>query len=151
MKKFSFVRSLLGRIVLSTIFTICSSNAHSQNGILLNCELKGGYPDTQIYINQAERYVIYHAQHGDDYKRKRVFKSDSGGTQEIDVGIDITINNDAFIQANDDSSSFLFTKETLAFAYAWTAPLPLKDDRFMAFGNHTEGKCSVNPFPRPDK
>lgn len=152
MKKFSFARSLLSRIALSTIFTICSSNAYSQNGLLLNCELKDGYPNIQIYINEAKRYVIYNAQVlGNNYERKHVFKRDSGETQEIDIGMDITINNDALILANDDSASFVFIKETLTFAYAWTTPVPLKDGKFLAFGNHTEGKCSVNPFSRPDK
>jgi hypothetical protein len=113
--------------------------------------LKDGYPDTQIYINEVKRYVIYNAQFGDNYERKRVYKTDYGETQEIDVGMDITFNNDVFILASDNSASFVFMKETLTFAYAWTTPVPLKDGKFLAFGNHTEGKCSVNPFSRTDK
>lgn len=151
MKNFSVARSIPSWIVLSSIFTIYGDYAYSQSGVLLNCELEGGYPDNQIYINEVEGYVIYNAQYGEGYERQRVYETDSGESRKLDVGLDITLNNAALILASKESSSFVFVKDMATFAYAWTIPVPLKDGKFLAFGNHHEGKCSVNPFSQADE
>ena len=62
MKKLSLARIILSWMVLSVIVTIYSGYAYSQSGIILNCELEGGYADNQIYINEAEGYILYNAQ-----------------------------------------------------------------------------------------
>lgn len=151
MKKFNVARSIQSRLVLIGIFTIYSGYGYPQTGVLLECELEGGYPTNQIYVNEAEGYVIYNAQHRESYERQRVFENESGEPREFDVGLDITLNNSELILASNERSSFVFIKETSTFAHAWTMPVPRENGTFLAFGNHHEGKCSVNPFFQPDK
>ena len=53
---------------------------HAYGSTLLDCELTGGYPGNQIYINEKEGYVLYNAQYRarNDYSRVRVYQGDSG-------------------------------------------------------------------------
>jgi hypothetical protein len=134
--------SILGVVVLF------AGNAYSQDSVLLDCRLDGGYPDIQIYIDQLEGYVLYNAHLRDSYERKRTVEDEIRGHIVIDEGLDITANNDAFILASDESASFVLVKETATYAYAWTMPVPMNAGKFVAFGNHHTGKCSINPFAR---
>ncbi len=125
-----------------------SSNAYSDDAILLNCDRYDGEQEFQIYINEAEEYVLYNAQTRDSYERERTYSvkdGEEGETTVLDEGLDIIVNNDVFIQARDDSSTFVFIKKTATYAYAWTMPLPVKG-KWFAFGNHHEGKCWTNPY-----
>ena len=120
--------------------------------VLLDCELEVGYGPVQIYIDEAQKYVLYNAQFRTSYERLREY-SVSGGTAEklsVDEGIDIIDNTARFIQASNKNHNFLFIKEDATFAYAWTT-LYLAADELMAFGNNHSGKCSINPFKMPEK
>ena len=151
MNKFSVARSTRSWMVLGIVVTIYSGYAYSQSGVLLNCELKGGYPNKQIYINEGEGYVFYNVQHRESYERQRVYKTESEKPTVLDVRMHITVNNDVLILANDQRRSFVFIKDTATFAYASTMLAVLEDGEFIAVGNHAEGKCSVSPFSQPDE
>lgn len=134
--------------ILIFLSALCGGNAYSDEGILLNCDRYDGESEFQIYINEAEGYVLYNADARDSYEREHEYSvadGEEGETMVIDDGLDIFVNNDFFIQAKDDSSTFVFIKQTATYAYAWTMPFPVKE-KWIAFGNHHEGKCSVNPF-----
>ena len=138
------------RVCLSTwLIGLGSSNAHAQDVILMNCDRYDGKHKFQIYVNEVEGYVLYNAQVRGSYEREReyaVVGGKEGETITIDDGLDIYINTDELIQAGDKDSTFFFAKDTATYAYAWTMPLPVKDGKLIAFGNHHSGKCSVNPF-----
>lgn len=147
-KKFGTAETILHWTILFALGMTYGNFAYSQDGVLLSCEFEGGYPDNQIYIDEADRYVIYNAQLGESHERQRVFEDKSGGLSTLDVGMNITFNNEILILANDNSASFVFIKATLAFAYAFTLPVEAPDARWFAFGNFHQGKCSVNPFSK---
>ena len=126
------------------------SIAYAQDGLLLNCKLEGGYEDNQIYINEGKGYVIYNAQLSQSYERKREFEGGDGKSVIIDVSLEITFSDDNILLARDSSASFVFVKKTSTFAYAWTQPIPLENGTYLAFGNHHQGKCSINSF-QPDE
>lgn len=118
---------------------------------LLDCEREGGYGPVQIYIDEAQMYVLYNAQVRSSYERHQEYSvaETPGETVLIDDGLDIHANTDRFIQASDENSSFVFVKKDATFAYAWTTLVPLVEGGFLAFGNNHSGKCSVNPFNQP--
>ena len=149
MKRFSVASSFYSRLVLSIIVTFCSGYAYSQGGVLLNCELEGGYDDNQIYINEDEGYILYNAQLRESYERERVYQTKSGEPMAIDDGMEIAVNNAAFIIAKDLTHTFLFIKDSATFVHVWVLPLAGKDGKYVAFGNEHSGKCSVNPFSQP--
>ena len=151
MEKTSAAETIRNWTILIVVVMTYSNYAYSQGGVLLSCELDGGYPDNQIYINEAEKYVIYNAQLGKNHERQRVFEDEPGSRSTIDVGMDITLNNDTLILANSNSESFVFIKTTLTFAYAFTLPVGTADGRWLAFGNFHQGRCSVNPFSKADE
>lgn len=149
MKKIDVGKAIQILSILSAM-ALYTGNAYSLDGLLLDCRLEGGYPDIQIYINQVEGYVLYNAHLRDSYERQRAYKGETRGPVVIDEGLDITTNNDAFILASDDNSSFVFIKDTATYAYAWTMPVPVNAGKFLAFGNYHTGKCSTNPFSQTD-
>ena len=145
----SVASAFYGLLFLSAIGLIFSGYAYSQGGVLLNCELEGGYDDNQIYINEDEGYVLYNAQLRESYERERVYQTESGGPMALDDGMEIAVNNDLFIIAKDLTHTFLFIKDSATFVLVWIMPLAGKDGKYFAFGNEHSGKCSVNPFSQP--
>lgn len=148
-KRYKFIKTCL----VSLFVTFSAGSAYATGGILLNCDRYDGGKEAQIYINAEEGYVVYNAQlRSANYERKRKYSvvgGKEGETTTIDDGLTISVNTDAFIQASDRTSSFIFVKATATYAHAWTTLLPTGNDKFIAFGNHHEGKCSVNPFVQP--
>ena len=132
----------------AALIGLCASPSHAD--VLLECKLKGGYPDVKLYINEQDGYILYNAQLRKTYERKRTYKGESGPIV-VDEGLDITVNNSKFIQAHDDNSSIVIVKSDASFAYAWTTPVPLPSGKFLAFGNNTSGTCSTNPFSEHTK
>lgn len=119
--------------------------------MLLNCSRFNGEDEFQIYIDVERGYVLYNAQliHDGNYERTRevVTIGKDGETTLVDLGLDITMNNNLVIQANDENSTFLLAKGTATFAYAWTTLLPPGNNgQLVAWGNSHDGKCSTNPF-----
>jgi hypothetical protein len=131
---------------------LCSFTGKSQtpDGVLLNCDRYDGEEQFQIYINETAGYIIYNAQVRDgNYDREREYVVVGESSEEkvmIDDGLTIVVNNSAVIQAADESSSFLFVKQTARYAYASTTLAPIEDGVFLPIGNHHQGACSVNPF-----
>ena len=118
-----------------------------ENEKLLNCQRYDDEKEFQIYLNEPDAYVIYNAQIDDSYERHREVPIEgSDDTTTIDFGLDITVNNSAFIVARDDMGSLMISKRDASFAYAWVNPVPVGDGEFTAFGNHHEGTCSISPF-----
>ena len=149
------LKNSLKTCVLSLLVTFDTGNTHAGEGMLLTCDLNDGAgPDKfQIYINEAKEYVLYNAQFRDSYERKgEYFVSDSltdenqEKTMVIDVGLDIRINNSNFIIARDDTSTFVFVKKTMTYAYARAVPIPVTKNDFLPFSNNHSGECAVNPF-----
>jgi len=137
-------------MLFSTITSVTAQTellVKEEKGVLLNCTRYNGEQDFQIYINEAESYLLYNAQRYDNYKRLQVYNiTDSDETTVVDMGLDITASNSAFIIANDNSSSFVLYKGNATFAYAWTSLNLVGDGKYLAFGNNHEGNCSANPF-----
>jgi len=126
-------------------------NAHSDEGILLNCDRFDGEDEFQIYINETKKYVFYNAQLIQDgnYERTReapVSGGKDGETTVVDLGLDIRINNSNFIIARNDDSTFVFVKKTMKYAYAWATLIPVTKNDFLPFSNNHSGECAVNPF-----
>lgn len=119
----------------------------AENGMLLNCHRYDGEEQFQIYINQADKYVIYNAQTYDNYERMQRFTFINSNEIAIrDIGLDISINNESFIVASGNSASFLLIKKDASFSYAWTTPIQISEGVFAPFGDSHKGSCSINPF-----
>jgi hypothetical protein len=123
------------------ILVLCAlsgSNAHASEEVLLNCDRYDGEQRFQIYINEEDGYVIYNAQVRDgDFEREleyTVVGEENGEKAIIDDGLTIRSNNNAFIQAGSDTSSFVFVKQTAAYEYAWTTLVPTGNDDFLPLG-----------------
>lgn len=142
-------RSALSACAL-ILWTLISISAYAAEGVLLSCDRYDGEQKFQIYINEEDGYIIYNAQVRDgNFERAReyaVVGAESDEKVTIDEGLTILINDNAFIQASNDTSSFVFVKQTAAYAYAWTTLVPAGNENLVPFGNHHEGTCSVNPF-----
>ena len=144
-----------GRHALTCIISVAlicgmANRAAAQAGILLDCSRYDGKQDFQIYIDEADGYVLYNAQlRNGSLQRSRDYAVADGADGEaitLDDSLTIWMNNEVAIHAHDDSSSFIYIKASATFAYAWTMLVPLSGGSFNAFSNHHDGECSPNPF-----
>lgn len=125
--------------------------ASGDNGILLTCDRYQGEQEFEIYINEQAGYVLYNAQNRDgDYRREReytvIVDGEKGGTNMVDEGIDIFMNNEQVIQAKVGTESFVLVKKRAVYAYASTMAFPYGDGQWAAVGTSHTGECSMNPF-----
>ena len=122
----------------------------ADEGVVFECDRYDGEQNFEIYINEAEGYVLYNAQvRNGDYSRKREYSMPENGDSKtviLDGGLDIYQNDLQLIRASSQDSSFVLAKETATYAYAWTTPFPRGDGKFVAFGNHHSGRCLQNPW-----
>jgi hypothetical protein len=101
-------------LLLGVLFV---DNAHSDEGILLNCDRLNGEDEFQIYINETKKYVLYNAQLIQDgnYERTREAPAPGGKDGEtivVDFGLDIRINNSNFIIAREDAQDYILDIKT---------------------------------------
>ena len=136
---------------LLILLLLVAYGANADEGIVLDCTRYDGTQKLQIYINVSKGYVLYNAHLRNSFERiqqftvKKLPGSKSADTEDIDLGLDITRNDDWVLEASRAGSSFLYVKLTDSFAYAWTTPIPNKDGTLVAFGNHHAGTCSQRP------
>lgn len=143
----------LSAIICCVSVALFGASAYSSNGELLDCDRFGGEEEFQVYINEAQGYILYNAELRDSYEREREYSvvgGEEGETIVVDEGLDIQVSTDRHIQAGDETSSFVFAKETATYAHAWTMFVPNRDGKLVAFGMHHSGRCSMNPFAQPN-
>lgn len=124
----------------------------AQDGVLMNCDRFDGKNTFQIYVDQTAGYILYNAQVRDSYERQRVYtligdKDDE--TRTVDEGLDISVNTEHVLQANNKDSTFIIVKATGTFAYAWVTLMP-SNAGLVPFGMYHEGKCYASPFAKPE-
>ena len=136
-------KTALAATLAMVVFT---ANAEAKQ-IVLNCEIEGGYQTTQIMIDDDKGIVIYHFQYHNSSDSLRKFQSKDGKEIIVDMSMKITLNNDNFIMANNDSGLFLITKHDGRFVHPFVLPLPqTSSSGYSAFDNTHRGKCSKGPF-----